>query len=64
MRLLQKRDRLNLVKYGWEQGMEPAIVAHDTREQEGAIMMSLMNRQHDIVLCDSVGEKILVCSCT
>ena len=35
--------RLNLVNYGWEQGMEAAIVAHDTRKQEDAIRM---NRQH------------------
>ena len=34
---------LNLIKYGWEQGMEAAINAHDTRKQEGAIRM---NRQH------------------
>ena len=35
--------RLNLVKYDWVQGMEAAIVAHDTRKQEDAIRM---NRQH------------------
>jgi len=35
--------RLNLVKYGLEQGMEGAIVAHDTGEQEDAIRT---NRQH------------------
>ena len=38
--------RFNLVKYGLEQGlqgMEAAIVAHDTSKQEDAMRM---NRQH------------------
>ena len=35
--------RLNLVKYGSEEGMEAAIVAHDTSKQEDAIRM---NQQH------------------
>ena len=35
--------KLHLVKYGWAQGMEAAIVAHGTRKQEDAIKM---NRQH------------------
>ena len=35
--------RLNLVKYGWEQGTEAAIVAHDTTKQEDAVKM---NQQH------------------
>ena len=43
MRLLQNVIRLKLVKYGWEQGMEAAIVAHDTSKQEDAIRM---NQQH------------------
>ena len=43
MRLLKHVTRLNLVKYGWEQGMEAAIAAHDTTKQEDAIRM---NQQH------------------
>ena len=49
--------RLNLVKYGWQQGMEAAIVAPDARKQEGAIRM---NRQH-VHICESMREGILVC---
>ena len=38
VRLLQTRDQVKpsivYLKYGWEQGMEATIVAHDTRKQE------------------------------
>ena len=35
--------RLNLVKYGWEQGMQATIVAHNTSKQEDAIRMNQLN---------------------
>ena len=44
--------RLNLAKHGWQQGMEAAIVAHDTRKQGGAIRMK---RQH-VHICGSMRE--------
>ena len=48
--------RLNLVKYGWQQGMKAIIAVHDTRKQEDAIRM---NRQH-VHICESMCEGILV----
>ena len=45
--------RLNLVKHGWEQGMEAAIVAHDIRKQEDG-------RHHDQngpTTCESVRDR-------